>query len=202
MAGHSVEKIGGTSMAATSTLFDNVLIGGRRGADLYGRIFVVSAYAGMTNLLLDHKKTGEPGVYARFVRSEPAWRDALDRVSEAMCERNAAMFARSGSLAEADRFVRQRIDALRACLEDLDRLRAHGRFALKDQLATVREMLAGFGEAHSAHSTTLLLRDRGVNAVFVDLTLWSEDDKVSLDRRILDALQPLDLSQQMPIVTG
>src|SRR3546814_18113778 len=29
MTGHSVEKIGGTSMAATATLFDNVLIGGR-----------------------------------------------------------------------------------------------------------------------------------------------------------------------------
>ena len=202
MANHSVEKIGGTSMAATSTLFDNVLIGGRRGAELYQRIFVVSAYAGMTNLLLDHKKTGEPGVYALFVRSDPAWRDALDRVRDAMSERNAAMFARGDSLTEANRFVRQRIDALRACLEDLDRLRAHGRFALKDQFATVREMLAGFGEAHSAHSTALLLRDRGVDAVFVDLTLWSEDDAVSLDRRILDALGSIDLSRQMPIVTG
>src|SRR5690606_11824790 len=143
-----------------------------------------------------------PGVYALFVRSDPAWRDALDRVRDAMSERNAAMFARGDSLTEANRFVRQRIDALRACLEDLDRLRAHGRFALKDQLATVREMLAGFGEAHSAHSTALLLRDRGVDAVFVDLTLWSEDDAVSLDRRILDALGSIDLSRQMPIVTG
>src|SRR5690606_18577761 len=202
MASHSVEKIGGTSMAAPSTLFDNVLIGGPRGAELYERIFGVSAYAGMTNLLLDHKKTGEPGVYALFVRSDPGWRDALDRVRDAMSKRNAAMFARGDSLTEANRFVRQRIDALRACLEDLDRLRAHGRFALKDQFATVREMLAGFGEAHSAHSTALLLRDRGVDAVFVDLTLWSEDDAVSLDRRILDALGSIDLSRQMPIVTG
>ena len=55
MGDHSVEKIGGTSMAATSTLFDNVLIGGRTGPELYRRIFVVSAYAGMTDLLLEHK---------------------------------------------------------------------------------------------------------------------------------------------------
>ena len=34
MSGHSVEKIGGTSMAATSTLFENVLIAGRSGPDL------------------------------------------------------------------------------------------------------------------------------------------------------------------------
>lgn len=200
--GHSVEKIGGTSMAATSTLFDNVLIGARRGADLYQRIFVVSAYAGMTDLLLEHKKSGEAGVYARFVRNEGGWHEALDRVAEAMCARNAEMFARSESLEQADHFVNQRIDSLRMCLNDLDRLRSHGRFSLKDQLVTVREMLAGLGEAHSAHSTALLLRDRGVNAVFVDLTLWCEDDRVSLDQRIRDALAPLDLATQLPIVTG
>jgi len=202
MSGHSVEKIGGTSMAATSTLFDNVLVAGRTGDDLYQRIFVVSAYAGMTDLLLEHKKTGEPGVYAHFARRDSAWHEALDRVRGAMCERNAAMFIRTGSREEADRFVDSRIQSLRACLNDLDRLRGHGRFSLKDQLVTVREMLAGFGEAHSAHSTALLLRDRGVNAVFVDLTLWSEDDRVSLDQRIRDALGSIDLATQMPIVTG
>ena len=69
---HSVEKIGGTSMAATAVLFDNVLIAGRKGADLYNRVFVVSAYAGMTDLLLEHKKSGKPGVYARFVADDGA----------------------------------------------------------------------------------------------------------------------------------
>src|SRR5690606_29660316 len=191
---HSVEKIGGTSMAATSTVFDNVLIGGRSGADLYQRIFVVSAYAGMTDLLLEDKKTGEGGVYAQFVCNEGGWGDALERVKHAMYERNAGMFVRRESLEEADKFVHRRIESLETCLTDLDRLRAHGRFDLKDQLATVREMLAGLGEAHSAHSTALLLRDRGVDAVFVDLTLWSEDDRVSLDQRIREALAPLDLT--------
>lgn len=199
---HSVEKIGGTSMAATPVLFDNVLIGGRAGADLYNRIFVVSAYAGMTDLLLEHKKTGEPGVHGRFVQGDADWRAALEQVRAAMCERNATMFARGESLEEADRFVHQRIEALGECLDDLDRLRGHGRFCVKDQIVTAREMLAGLGEAHSAHSTALLLRDRGVNAVFVDLTLWRQDDLVSLDQRILRALEPIDLTRQMPIVTG
>jgi aspartate kinase len=198
---HSVEKIGGTSMAATSTVFDNVLIGGRSGEDLYRRIFVVSAYAGMTDLLLEHKKTGEGGVYARFLRNE-GWRDAIERVRRAMCERNARMFVRRDSLKRADEFVHRRVEALQACLADLDRLRAHRRFDLKDQLTMVREMLAGLGEAHSAHSTALLLRDRDVNATFVDLTLWSEDDRVSLDQRIGDAFEPIDLTEQLPIVTG
>ena len=70
---HSVEKIGGTSMAATAVLFDNVLIAGRKGADLYNRVFVVSAYAGMTDLLLEHKKSGEPGVYAIGDVAGPPW---------------------------------------------------------------------------------------------------------------------------------
>ena len=201
---HSVEKIGGTSMAATSTLFDNVLIAGRSGQDLYNRIFVVSAYAGMTNLLLENKKTGEPGVYGHFVDDDDAdaWREAMDKVRTAMRERNAGMFVRPESRDEADRFVDARIDAVTACLDDLARLRSHGRFSLKEQLVTVRELLAGIGEAHSAHSTALLLRDRDVNARFVDLTLWNEDDLRSLDERIKEAFASIDLATTLPVVTG
>ncbi|MCW2392635.1 aspartate kinase [Sphingobium sp. B1D7B] len=201
---HSVEKIGGTSMAATTTLFDNVLIAGRKGADLYNRIFVVSAYAGMTDLLLEHKKSGEPGVYARFVADDDAdgWRHAMNAVRDAMKTRNAGMFVREESLAEADAFVEMRIATVSACLDDLARLRSHGRFCLKEQLVTVRELLAGLGEAHSAHSTALLLRDRGVNAAFVDLTLWDQQDMRELDERILQAFASIDLTTTLPIVTG
>ena len=204
MTWHSVEKIGGTSMAATATLFDNVLIAGRSGADLYNRIFVVSAYAGMTDLLLENKKSGAPGVYGRFVADDDAdgWREAMEAVRRALHERNAAMFARPESRAEADAFVDTRIATVASCLDDLARLRAHGRFCVKEQLMTVRELLAGIGEAHSAHSTALLLRDRDVNARFVDLTLWDQDDLSSLDERIREAFAAIDLATTMPIVTG
>src|SRR3546814_19387577 len=84
------------------------------------------------------------------------------------------MFARPESRLEADAFVDTRIATVAACLEDLARLRAHGRFCVKEQLMTVRELLAGIGEAHSAHSTGLLLRDRDVKAPFVDLTRSEE----------------------------
>ncbi len=201
---HSVEKIGGTSMAATTTLFDNVLIAGRKGADLYNRIFVVSAYAGMTDLLLDDKKSGAPGVYARFVADEDAngWRQAMEAVRRAMRKHNATMFIRAERLAEADAFVDMRIDMVAACLDDLARLRRHGRFCVKEQLVTVRELLAGLGEAHSAHSTALLLRDRGVNAQFVDLTIWDQRDMRELDDRIVEAFAAIDLAKTLPIVTG
>jgi aspartate kinase len=202
---HSVEKIGGTSMAATATLFDNVLIAGRSGSELYNRIFVVSAYAGMTNLLLEDKKTGEPGVYQRFVADDEGadgWRRAMDDVRRAMHERNATMFARPASRAEADAFVDARLDAVADCLDDLARLRSHGRFCVKEQLVTARELLAGLGEAHSAHSTSLMLRDRDVNALFVDLTGWDQEDLRTLDERIEEALGDVDLATTMPIVTG
>jgi aspartate kinase len=204
MSGHSVEKIGGTSMAATRTLFDNVLIAGRSGANLYNRIFVVSAYAGMTDLLLENKKTGEPGVYGRFVADEEAsgWRKAMAAVREAMLARNDAMFECETSRAAADEFVERRIASVTACLDDLARLRSHGRFCVKEQLMTVRELLAGLGEAHSAHSTALLLRYRGVEALFVDLTLWDQDDLRSLDERIEAAFAGIDLMTTLPIVTG
>jgi aspartate kinase len=52
----------------------------------------------MTDLLLKPKRTGQPGVYAPFPRKEPAWREALDRVHDAMRERNAVRFSRYGSL--------------------------------------------------------------------------------------------------------
>ena len=189
-------------MAATATLFDNVLIGGRSGADLYNRIFVVSAYGGMTDLLLENKKTGAPGVHGRFVIDDnDGWRNAMDDVRRAMHERNAAMFVRPESRAEADAFVDQRIAAVTACLDDLASLRSHGRFCVKEQLMTVRELLAGIGEAHSAHSTSLLLRDRDVNARFVDLT-WDQDDLGSLDARIRGAFAAIDLTTTLPIVTG
>ena len=51
---HTVEKIGGTSMSRFDEVLNSIFIGQRRGKQLYNRIFVVSAYSGMTNLLLEH----------------------------------------------------------------------------------------------------------------------------------------------------
>lgn len=200
----SVEKIGGTSISATDTALDNVLIAGRADTDLYGRVFVVSAFAGMTDLLLDHKKTGKPGVYAAFLADEAdhPWQEALAAVRKAMRAVNASIFARGESRSQADQHVEARIRAMRTCLEDLDRLRAHGSFRLTEPLATLREMLAGMGEAHSAYCMVSLLRDRGVNAVLVDLTGWEAAHDSSLDARILAGLEGIDVETQMPIVTG
>ena len=51
MGNHTVEKIGGTSMSRFGEIIENIIIGKRKGAELYNRVFVVSAYGGITNLL-------------------------------------------------------------------------------------------------------------------------------------------------------
>ncbi len=203
-AGHTVHKIGGTSMSAVDTVLDNIVTGDRGEAELYNRVFVVSAYSGMTDLLLEHKKTGEPGVYALYSGSENewAWGDALTRMAATMREKNREVLEDPADIALADRFVEERIEGVRSCLMDLRRLCSFGHFKLPEHLLTVREMLSGIGEAHSAHNLTLALKRRGVNAVFVDLTGWRETGSKKLDQRIAEAFEPLDLARQLPIVTG
>ncbi|WP_339851856.1 aspartate kinase [Roseovarius nubinhibens] len=201
---HTVEKIGGTSMSRLRELRDTLLIGTRKPTDLYNRVFVVSAFGGITNLLLEHKKSGEPGVYASFANDDTAhrWHDQLDRVAEAMKEAHAAILDHKADLLEADRFVDERIHGARGCLIDLQRLCAYGHFRLDQHMGQTRELLSGLGEAHSAFTTTLLLQRAGVNARFVDLSGWRDEGNASLDERIRDAFAGIDPASEMPIVTG
>ncbi len=200
----TVEKIGGTSIANTKVIVDNVLIAGREGDALYNRIFVVSAYAGMTNLLLEHKKSGEPGVSSLFAGAgnKWAWTEALSAVAKAMEEKNAEIFGGEPEQAIADNFVRERIEDIRNCLIDLHRLCSYGQFRLDENLATVKEVLASLGEAHSAFNTALLLQKHGVNARCIDLTGWRDEREMTVEERMEDALSGIDLSKELPIVTG
>ena len=203
--GHTVEKIGGTSMSRLNELRDTLLIGDRKGEDLYHRIFVVSAFGGITNLLLEHKKTGEPGVYASFANAaddQGGWQTALNRVAEAMREANADILDHSGDRNQADEFVRDRIEGARSCLFDLQRLCSYGHFRLSKHMMVFRELLSGLGEAHSAFVATLLLKRAGVNARYVDLTGWRDDREFTLEDRLLSAMEGIDLASELPIVTG
>ena len=201
---HTVEKIGGTSMSDSEAVLNNVFVVNRESGELYNRIFVVSAYGGITDKLLEDKKTGEPGVHALFAGSESewAWGDAISEVSRDMRAINARIFGRHADRQVADRFVTERIEGVRSCLVDLHRLCSYGHFSLSEHLDTVREMLAAIGEAHSAHNSSLLLQQHNVNAVFVDLTGWREEANLGLDERIVRALAHIDLRTTLPVLTG
>ncbi|WP_116086562.1 aspartate kinase [Tropicimonas sp. IMCC34011] len=204
MSSHTVEKIGGTSMSRLDEIRDTLIVGSRDGDDLYGRIFVVSAFGGITDLLLEHKKTGDPGVFAKFAHASggPGWQDALLKVEEAMVAAHSELLTNSGDLETANAFVRERVDGARNCLIDLQRLCSYGHFRLSEHLLEIRELLSGLGEAHSAMVMQLLLKRAGVNARLVDLTGWRDQKERTLEERLTSAMDGVDPSTEMPIVTG
>jgi aspartate kinase len=201
---HTVEKIGGTSMSNYQAVRDNIIIGTRRADDLYQRIYVVSAYGGITNLLLEHKKTDQPGIYALFTdaEDEEAWREAMVSLRDELHAMNQRLFDDATLLSKANTFIDQRLDEAEGVLDNLRNLCEHGHFELDDHLLTVREMLASIGEAHSAWNTAQLLQRDGVNARFVDLSGWNARDTLPLDQLIEQAFVDIDLVTELPIVTG
>ncbi|MBU3069133.1 aspartate kinase [Aestuariicella sp. G3-2] len=201
---HTIEKIGGTSMSDYESVRDNIIFKGAHNGDLYQRVFVVSAYGGITDKLLEHKKNGRPGIYGLFANSmeDKTWLHAVAELKKELHEINEGLFGDTELLKEANNFIDERINDAQTCLVDLHSLCMHGHFALDAHLATVREMLASIGEAHSAWNTATLLQRDGVNARFLDLTGWNTDKHVSLDERIRLAFEDLDLSKVLPIVTG
>jgi aspartate kinase len=202
MKKHTVEKIGGTSMSRFGELMDNILIGKRSGADLYNRIFVVSAYGGITNMLLEDKKTGEPGIYGYFAAGRIEWEKKLEDTRREMIEINHAFESLGLDLAKADNFVNERMDGIRDCLRNLMQLRTFGHFQAKDYLPASRELLSSVGEAHSAHNSVLILCKRGVKAKFIDLTGWRDNSACTIEQMIERHFEGLDLAGCMPIVTG
>ncbi|WP_026244682.1 aspartate kinase [Dasania marina] len=199
---HTIEKIGGTSMSDYSSVRDNIILNNEAGA--YGRVFVVSAYGGVTDLLLESKKTGEPGIFALFAggMSGDTWLQRFEQLSQQLQDINQQLFGDTELLHEANGFLQTRLDDAKHCLLDLQSLCQHGHFSLDSHLHTVREMLASLGEAHSAWNTARLLQRDGVNACFIDLTGWRANTHISLDERINLAFEDIDFSQQLPIVTG
>ncbi|GKY89169.1 aspartate kinase [Sinisalibacter aestuarii] len=201
---HTVEKIGGTSMSRIDELRDTLIVGSREGSGLYGRIFVVSAFGGITDLLLEHKKTGEPGAFAAFANNDAdhGWHDRLDKAAAAMVAAHSRVLGHPADIERADAFVQDRLHGARGCLIDLQRLCSYGHFRLSEHMGQTRELLSGLGEAHSAFVTTLMLQRAGVNARFVDLSGWRDEGDVSLDERIRAAMEGVDPMSEMPVVTG
>ncbi len=202
MAQHTVEKIGGTSMTRFGELMKNILIAGRKGPELYNRVFVVSAYGGVTNLLLENKKTAEPGIYAAFAAGDHTWQNKLEATRAELFRLNRTFEELGLDQQLADDFVNERMDGVKSCLKNLMQLRSFGHFRREDYLPAARELLSSVGEAHSAYNSTLILRKHGVNAVFVDLSGWKGQETGSMEETIHHHIDGLNFATCMPIVTG
>ena len=180
----------------------NVIIGKRKPQELYNRIFVVSAYGGITDMLLDSKKTGEPGVFARFAEGHQDWNAKLDSVRERMRELNRSFADIGLDIKKADAFVDERIEGVRTCLQDLMRVRSFGHLTPENYLPASRELVCAIGEAHSAFNSTLILQENGVNARFVDLCGWKNAEILPLEEAIRTGMRDVNLARELPIVTG
>ncbi|MBH8560536.1 aspartate kinase [Hymenobacter negativus] len=197
----TVEKIGGTSMTAFADVLDNIIFHGREGAKLYNRIFVVSAYANVTNWLLENKKTGAPGVYHHITQGQE-FSQLLQDVAAKLKELNKQYEPLGLDLAVADAFIQQRIDQAQVYLDSLVNVLASGYVNSVNILQAAREILASIGEAHSAFNAVNILQSRGVHATLVDLSGFDDAQPLTIDERIRQAFTDIDFPRTICIATG
>jgi len=195
----TVEKIGGTSMSRFDDVLKNIML--RDPSRLYGRVYVVSAYAGVTNQLLEHKKTGEPGVYAKFASGDN-YASALDALLGKLVAINKGFEPIGLDQASANGFLERRMLGLKGYLDSMRHVLASGYLRRDNVLLAAREMLAAVGEAHSAYNSVEILRAKGVRALFMDLTGFDDDDAVTIDERIHKSFRDVDPSKQVVVATG
>jgi len=195
----SVEKIGGTSMSRFDDVLRNIIL--RDPKHVYGRVYIVSAYAGVTNQLLEHKKTGQPGVYATFV-SGGDYGSQLGALTGKLKAINKELGPLGLDLASADAFLEKRMKELRAYLDSMRHVLASGYLRRENVLLAAREMLAAIGEAHSAFNSAEILRAKGIQAHLLDLSGFDDDDPLTIDQRIHKSFQGVELEKQVVVVTG
>lgn len=197
----TVEKIGGTSMSSFHDVLKNIIIGNRKPDEMYNRIFVVSAYNNVTNWLLEHKKTKEPGIYSKFEKRE-SYNEALSELLVKLIEINHIFKDCGLDLQAADSFITERIGQAKNYLNSLADVMATGYVNKTNILLAAREILSSIGEAHSAFNSVNILQNHGINAVFVDLSGFSDSESLTIDERIRKELQDIDFTSSMPVVTG
>ncbi len=197
----TVEKIGGTSMSALSEVLNNIIFYDRSGDSLYNRVFVVSAFSGVTNLLLENKKTKEPGVYHRIASYED-FHGLLNELVNKLKAINAKYEPLGLDVAQADEFIQKHVKKAESYLENLVDVLASGYVSKEGILQAAREILASIGETHSAFNLANILEHKGVNARLVDLSGFDDQRPFTIDQRIRDAFSDIDLKSCICIVTG
>ena len=188
-------------MTAFADVLDNIIFHGRSGQKLYNRIFVVSAYANVTNWLLENKKTGDPGVYHHITQNQE-FRAALQAVAGLLKELNQRYEPLGLDLAVADAFIQQRIDQAQTYLDSLVNVLASGYVNSTNILQAAREILASVGEAHSAFNSVNILQSRGLHATLVDLSGFDDAQALTIDERIRQAFADIAFANTICVATG
>ena len=188
-------------MSALNQVIDNIIYFERSGNAFYNRVFVVSAFSGVTNILLEDKKTAKPGVYHRIVNNEN-FHEPLTEVVSRLKEINQSYTSLGLDTAIADAFIEGHVLKARAYLENLVNILASGYVSREGILQAAREILASIGETHSAFVLTNILQNKGLNARLVDLSGFDDQRPFTIDERIKDAFSDINLKDCICIVTG
>ncbi len=195
----SIEKIGGTSMSRFPEIVDNIILKDK--AQIYGRIYVVSAYAGITNDLLEHKKTNQPGIYKLF-EDQQNYPIKMIRLQESLYKINETFKDAGLDVEAANDFIGDRIDQAINILRSMDNVLASGYVSREELLLAARELLASLGEMHSAFNSANILKNRGYNTTFVDLSGWDDSRQLTIDGRIKDSFAKIDPFSSICFATG
>jgi len=158
----TVEKIGGTSMSQFQDVLNNIILKPSQTGNIYNRVFVVSAYNNVTNWLLEHKKTKEPGIYQKFVNNE-SYITGLEELLEKLIHINHSFKKLKLDIKLADEFITNRIQQATNFLKSLSNVLATGYVNRPNILLAAREILSSIGEAHSAFNSVNILKNNGIN---------------------------------------
>ncbi len=188
-------------MSQFKDVLENIIIGKRKPEDLYNRIFVVSAYNNVTNWLLEHKKTGEPGVYVQFLENGD-YSTGLDSLCQRLLLINKSFKEIGLDLKEAEEFITFRIGQAKMMLRSLSNVLASGYVNSEDICLAAREILASIGEAHSAWNSVNILVNNGITARFIDLCGFNDSQPITIDERIHRAFSGIDFSKVLCVATG
>jgi aspartate kinase len=196
----TVEKIGGTSMSALQEVIENIVLFNRSGKELYNRVFVVSAFSGVTNILLENKKTRAPGVYQKLAIGED-YQEALNQVTVHLKELNKKYEGLGLNVAAADEMIEGEMKMALTYLQSATTMLASG-YLNEGVLLATREILASIGETHSAYVLASILQNRGVNTHLIDLAGFHDARPMTINDRIKDAFATIDLNTCVCVVTG
>jgi len=167
----------------------------------YGRVFVVSAYAGMTNMLLEDKKTKAPGIYQCFIKGED-YESSMNHLLKEALQINES-FTNIGLDSKVCReFLEERLLQTKAYLNSMEDIVASGYIERNSIFAAARELLASIGEAHSAFNTVNILRNNSILAKLVDLTGFRDSKQLSISERIEKSFNNVSPQSEIIVATG
>ncbi len=197
----TVEKIGGTSMLCFEDVLKNIIKYPNQDDFRYGRVFVVSAYAGVTNMLLEDKNTEAPGIYQKFINGED-YESSIYELLEKLIKINESFTHIGLDLKTCNRFITERFEKTKSYLYSMVNILASGYVNKESIFSAARELLASIGEAHSAFNTVNILCNNSISAQLVDLTGFHDSQELTVDERIKESFKDIDPFKVMIVATG